>query len=62
MTRSDRKAVVFHVMYGQARGATPAETAAWRATCARWINEGGDWPPLCLESFRQTLDTDAPSP
>lgn len=50
--RAQRKALVFHIMYGRATDATEDETREWRALCARYINGELVDPPLTLPAFR----------
>lgn len=54
MSRSDRKAIVFHIMYGTFPGATVDEMKDWRLLCAEYINGVSNIiPPLSLAGFRR---------
>lgn len=53
MTRGDRKNVAFGIMYGTYPDASAAELGRWRVLVGRWVDKGGNPPPLTLESFRR---------
>lgn len=53
--RSDRKNIVFHILYGSYPEATETELRAWRALAVEYINGLGPMPPLTLRRFREGL-------
>jgi hypothetical protein len=59
-SRTQRKRVVFHVMYGHPTELTDdVELTEWRTLCATYIYEGGPIPPLTLKQFRQWKEAQA---
>lgn len=58
-TRGARKSIVFHVMYGTWVNASEEEMQEWRLLCGKFIDNGGDLPPLTLDTFRKWKDTHA---
>lgn len=52
MDRWERKQVVFPILYGGYRDATPEEMHRWRGLCAQFIKGEIDDVPLTLEQFR----------
>lgn len=52
MDRQERKANVFHIMYGICPQASDGEMEEWRRMAVNYINGDGPLPPLSLDSFR----------